>query len=86
MQWFACIFAHIDEYFVLRRIRETWRTRFVPVVMLTTSMEASDLSKSYELGANSYVRKPVDSVEFGEAVKNLGDYWLHLNEAQPVAL
>jgi two-component system response regulator len=71
----------VDGIEVLRRIREDERTKNYPVVMLTTSNEDSDIAKSYDLHANSYVRKPVDFVQFVEAVKNLGLYWLVLNEA-----
>ncbi|HUF51888.1 MAG TPA: response regulator [Longimicrobiales bacterium] len=69
---------------VLQRIREDERTRLVPVVVLTTSNEDRDLVDSYRLGANSYVRKPVDFGEFLEAVRQLGLYWLVLNEPPPV--
>jgi two-component system, response regulator len=69
----------IDGIGVLRRIREDERTRFHPVVVLTSSDDERDLVDSYRLGANSYVRKPVDFVEFTEAVRNLGLYWLVLN-------
>lgn len=65
---------------VLKRIRADERTHAIPVVVLTTSNEERDIVDSYNLGANSYVRKPVDFVEFAEAVKTLGMYWLLLNE------
>jgi CheY-like chemotaxis protein len=68
---------------VLKRIREDERTRLVPVVVLTSSKEDEDLVRSYALGANSYVRKPVDFAEFIEAVKRLGMYWLLINEVAP---
>ena len=68
---------------VLKRIRAQENTRILPVVVLTTSREDRDIIESYQLGANSYVRKPVDFVEFSEAVKNLGTYWLSLNEGSP---
>jgi two-component system response regulator len=65
---------------VLRRIRADQRTRLLPVVMLTSSREEQDVISSYDLGANGFVRKPVDFVEFVEAAHNLGLYWLLLNE------
>ncbi|HCA26961.1 MAG TPA: two-component system response regulator [Betaproteobacteria bacterium] len=64
---------------VLRRIRESESTRFLPVVVLTTSVEDRDVSDSYALGANSYIRKPVSFDQFTEAVRQLGCYWLDLN-------
>lgn len=68
---------------VLQRIREDERTRRLPVVIFTSSNEEEDLIKSYNLGANSYVRKPVDFEQFLEATKQLGLYWLVLNEVAP---
>lgn len=68
---------------VLRRIRAEQRTRFVPVVVLTTSSEDRDMIESYNLGANSFVRKPVDFVEFTDAVGKLGMYWLLVNRSAP---
>lgn len=68
---------------VLKRVRETPRTRLLPVVALTTSDEEKDLAECYSLGANSYVRKPVDFLQFMEAVRQLGLYWLVLNEPPP---
>jgi two-component system, response regulator len=65
---------------VLRRLRGDDRTKRLPVVILTTSHEERDIIGSYDLGANSYVRKPVDFVQFSEAARQLGLYWLVLNE------
>jgi len=70
----------VDGHEVLRRLRAEERTRLLPVVILTTSDEQSDMIRGYENGANSYVRKPVDFEEFLGAVKTLGIYWLMLNE------
>lgn len=73
----------IDGLEVLRRIRADERTSLLPVVVLTTSREQPDVQESYRLGANSYIRKPVDFVAFMEAVRQLGVYWLELNEPPP---
>jgi two-component system, response regulator len=73
----------IDGLGVLRRIRADERTRYIPVVVLTSSGEERDLIDSYGLGANSYVRKPVDFNQFSEAARQLGLYWLVLNEEAP---
>ncbi len=73
----------VDGLQVLRRIRADERTRLLPVVVLTSSKEEQDLLNSYSLGANSYVRKPVDFNQFMEAVRQLGLYWLVLNEPPP---
>ena len=73
----------IDGLEVLRRLRGDPRTRRLPVVVLTSSREEQDLIESYDLGANSYVRKPVDFAQFAEAVRQLQLYWLVLNEAPP---
>ncbi len=70
----------VDGLEVLQRIRGDERTRLLPVVVLTTSSEDKDRVSSYKLGANSYVRKPVDFNQFTEAVRQLGLYWLLLNE------
>jgi two-component system response regulator len=74
----------MDGLEVLRRIRAGEWTSLLPVVILTTSKEERDLIQSYSLGANSYIRKPVDFNQFGEAVRNLGLYWLVLNEGPPL--
>ncbi|MBI1776725.1 MAG: response regulator [Proteobacteria bacterium] len=74
----------IDGLDVLRRIRGDDRTRLLPVVILTSSTEDRDRLEGYRLGANSYVRKPVGFTEFAEAVRQLGLYWLVLNEPPPV--
>ena len=71
----------LDGHEVLRVIREDERTRLIPVIILTTSIEEEDIIRSYALGANSYIRKPVDFTEFVEAVRTLGTYWLLLNES-----
>ena len=68
---------------VLRYIRADARTRRLPVVILTTSQEEPDIAASYDLGVNSYIRKPVDFRQFAAAVEQLGLYWLVLNEAPP---
>jgi two-component system response regulator len=70
----------IDGLEVLRRVREDVRTKLVPVVILTSSKEDEDVMRGYQLGANAYVRKPVDFAEFAEAAKTLGLFWLLLNE------
>ena len=70
----------VDGMEVLRRIRGDDRTKLLPVVILTSSKEEEDILNGYRLGANSYVRKPVDFVEFTEAVRQLGLFWLLLNE------
>jgi two-component system response regulator len=69
---------------ILRRLRADERTKRLPVVVLTTSLEERDVIASYDLGASSYVRKPVDFAQFVEAAKQLGLYWLVLNEPPPV--
>ena len=74
----------IDGMGVLRAIRADARTGLLPVVVLTSSKEDEDVVKSYELGANAYVRKPVDFVQFSEAARTLGLFWLVLNEPPPV--
>jgi len=74
----------VDGLEVLRQLREDPRTKLLPVVILTSSNEESDLVRGYELRANSYIRKPVDFARFVEAVREIGMYWLVLNEAPPV--
>ena len=74
----------IDGLEVLRRMRAAPQTKLLPVVILTSSNEERDLLEGYGLGANSYVRKPVDFAEFVDAVRQLGLYWLLLNERPPV--
>jgi two-component system response regulator len=73
----------LDGLDVLRALRADEATRLLPVVVLTSSMEEQDLIRSYRLGANSYVRKPVDFIQFIEAVRQLGMYWLVLNQTAP---
>ena len=73
----------IDGLEVLRRIRADARTRLLPVVILTSSREDTDLIRGYDLGANGYVRRPVDFVQFAEAVRQVGLYWLIINECPP---
>jgi two-component system response regulator len=73
----------VDGLEVLRRVRADPRTRSLPVVMLTTSNEERDLVDAYNLGVNSYIRKPVDFAQFTAAVGQRGLYWLVLNEAPP---
>lgn len=70
----------LDGLEVLRRLRADARTRHIPVVVLTSSAEETDLISSYALGANSYLRKPVDFTEFVEVARHLGLYWLRLNQ------
>lgn len=73
----------VDGLEVLKRIRADARTRRLPVVILTSSKEERDVLQSYDLGANSFVRKPVDFGEFVDAARQLGLYWLALNEPAP---
>jgi CheY-like chemotaxis protein len=74
----------IDGLEVLRRLRNDERTKLLPVVVLTSSKEERDLTESYSLGANSYIRKPVNFDQFTEAIRQLGLYWLVLNESPPI--
>lgn len=71
----------IDGLEVLRRIRANDKTKFIPVVVLTSSNEEDDIIKSYGLGANSFIRKPVDFLKFVEVASNIGIYWLMFNES-----
>jgi two-component system response regulator len=74
----------MDGFEVLERIRSSESTQYLPVVILTTSSEDQDRIRGYDLGANSFVRKPVEFDKFIEAVRQLGLYWLILNETAPV--
>ena len=74
----------IDGLEVLEKVRANELTKLLPVVILTSSKEEQDLIRGYKLGANSYIRKPVDFSQFIEAVRQLGLYWLLLNESAPV--
>ena len=73
----------IDGHEVLKHIRADARTRRLPVVILTSSKEEQDIAASYDLGVNSYIRKPVNFDQFAECVKHLGLYWLIINEIPP---
>lgn len=68
---------------LLEKLRSDERTKLLPIVILSSSEEGPDIEASYELGANSYVRKPIDFVQFSEAVRQLGLYWLLLNQPPP---
>jgi CheY-like chemotaxis protein len=74
----------VDGIEVLRRLREDERTKLVPVVVLTTSSEEQDMLDSYSLGCNSFIRKPVDFIQFSDAIRQLGMYWLLMNEPPPI--
>jgi len=76
----------LDGLGVLKAIRENERTSLLPVVIMTSSKEEQDLISGYSLGANSYVRKPVDFDQFSESVRQLGLYWLVVNEAPPAVV
>jgi two-component system response regulator len=73
----------IDGMEVLKRIRQDERTKLIPVVILTSSMEENDMINGYSIGANSYIRKPVEFSQFVEAMRQIGFYWLLLNEPPP---
>ena len=75
----------VDGLEVLRRLRSSDATRMLPVVVLTSSDEERDVVRSYQLGVNSYIRKPVNFNDFAEATRQLGMYWLVLNECPPQA-
>lgn len=74
----------IDGLEVLKRVRGNERTKLIPIVILTSSKQESDLINGYSLGANSYIRKPVDFEQFNEAIRQLGLYWILLNESPPL--
>lgn len=73
----------VDGLQVLERLRANPRTRLVPIVVLTSSIEPRDLLTCYRLGANSYVRKPIDFQQFSKALQQIGSYWLETNQAPP---
>lgn len=73
----------VDGLAVLKRLRNDARTRLLPVVILTSSKEEQDVINGYSLGANSYIRKPVDFTQFMEAIRQVGLYWLMMNEPPP---
>ena len=75
----------VDGLEVLRRLKGDERTRHIPVVVLTSSREESDVVRSYQLGVNSYIVKPVDFGKFSDAVAHLGKYWLEMNEVARAA-
>jgi two-component system response regulator len=74
----------LDGFEVLTRLRTDERTKLLPIIILTSSKEQQDIVHGYRLGANSYVRKPVDFEQFVDAVRQLGLYWLVLNERPPL--
>lgn len=75
----------VDGFEVLRRVRADERTRLMPVVVLTASAEEQDVLRAYELGANAYLRKPVDFLEFAEAARIIGSFWFGLNVPLPAS-
>ena len=74
----------VDGIEVLRRVKSDRKAKLIPVVILTSSKEESDLLKSYDLGVNSYIRKPVDFDQFVETVRQIGFYWMLINEQPQV--
>ena len=74
----------MDGLEVLRQIKNDTRTKAIPVVIMTSSREERDMINGYQLGVNSYIQKPVDFVQFREIIKQLGLYWLVVNQAPPV--
>ncbi len=74
----------LDGHEVLKRIKGDPRTRGIPVVVLTSSSEERDVMKTYEVGANSYIIKPVDFEQFTESVRDIGNYWLEINHAPAI--
>ena len=70
----------VDGIEILRRVKSDERTKIIPIVVLTSSKEENDVVESYKLGANSYIVKPVDFQKFAESIRDLGLYWLLLNE------
>ncbi len=74
----------VDGLEVLRRLRADERTKLLPTVIVTSSKEELDMINGYKLGANSYIRKPVDFIQFSEAIRQLGLYWLVINEPPPL--
>ena len=72
----------LDGHEVLRRLKHDPRTRAIPVIVLTSSAEERDVMRTYQMGANSYIVKPVDFEQFTDAVREIGQYWLELNHAQ----
>lgn len=74
----------VDGLQVLERLRAHPKTKLIPVVVLTSSIEPKDLLTCYSLGANSYVRKPIDFQQFSRALQQIGSYWLQTNQAPPI--
>ncbi len=75
----------LDGLEVLKQMRSHWRTKLIPVVMLTSSREEEDLVQGYTHGANSYIHKPIDFNKFMETARQLGLYWLFVNESPPAS-